>query len=1136
MLGSGTVTARLRAAVSARLVGAGVVEEAGVGVRVSGRNLVARVATGLVVVLAVGGAPAAATAAPGRPSVHGQTVRDGDLRVQVLSPTLLRLEYAADGAFEDRPTLNAVDRDPGRTWFSARRVRGELQVRTRKALLRYREGSGPISAANTTLELTVGGRTVRVHPEFGSPARDDSLGGWYRGLDYYAGQAGPVDQLKLHPGMLNRGGWYLLDDTKTAVQTGGWVAPRPAHDGAYQDGYLFSYGRDYKTGLSDLRSLTGPAVMLPKWAFGNWYSEYRAYSADDYQSRLLPAFRENKVPIDSLVLDTDWKSPNAWAGWNWNTTLFPQPPQFLAWAKQQKLNVTLNVHAAISADDPRYAEAQAVAGGALAPAASSFAPNAHVFDWTDRKQAAAWSALHKPFEDQGVRQWWLDYCCDDSKVTMPGVTADSWVNELYRRDGDARGLRGFSLARIGSSFPDYTAIGGSGPWAEHRSTVHFTGDTRPDWETLAFAAAMTPAEGSIGQPYVSHDIGSFAGTHLPDDLYLRWIQLGAFQPILRIHSDHGDRLPWLYSNAVNKPAADFLRLRESLVPYLYTAARQSYDTGLPMSRALYLEWPGVDEAYRHNTQYMLGDSLLVAPVTKPGLSTTTSVWFPPGVWTDFFTGATVRGPATRTVAATPDRMPVYVRAGGIVAQAPAADNVASQPADQLGLTVYPHASGSTSVYDDAGDGLAYRNGQFTRTPVRYSEGRRATLTVGPVSGRYAGAPATRSYTTTFASVGRPHQVTVDGRAAAYTYDAAAHKLTVRVPATAVSRAVTVTHDGAPLTVAPAPPVEFTFSAPDGLQSGAKSTLVATAHNAGTASVSALAVTVDTPAGWVITARTPTTAPTLAAGGTFTATYDVVPAGPSPRTAGVVAHLAYRNPDGGAVSLPATLSVPIRPVAVTFRTRAPAGTPSDATLYVPGNIEQLGPWDPGKVAMTNRGDGIWEATVTILDGTDIQYKYTRGTWETVEEWGSITGTNNRSASVDGGITQTMVIDDTSTAWDDASIPDIHKAIQFWRDPLVVSTAPAAGSTGAAPAAVTVRFQRDISPTGGAADYAGAVVVRGPGGDVAGTVAESTPGTLVWTPGAALPAGAYTVTVANVDSAVGGASLPIREPYVFTFTVA
>jgi hypothetical protein len=646
--------------------------------------------------------------------------------------------------------------------------------------------------------------------------------------------------------------------------------------------------------------------------------------------------------------------------------------------------------------------------------------------------------------------------------------------------------------------------------------VHFTGDTEATFATLAFAAKMTPAEASIGQSYVSHDIGSFAGKHLSDDLYLRWIQLGAFQPILRLHSDHGDRLPWEYSDAVSGPAADFLRLRESLVPYLYTAARQNYDTGLPMSRALYLTWPEAAEAYQHDTEYTLGDSLLVAPVTTPGLSTTTSVWFPPGTWTDFFTGETFRGPATRTVGASPDHMPVYVRAGGIVTQAPGDVNVANQDPARLTFTAYPHASGTTSVYEDAGDGLGYRKGQFARIPVRYDEGRQSSLTVGPVNGHYAGAPATRHYTAAFAGVGRPHKVTAGGKPAQWTYDSAKHLLTVAVPATASNRAVKVEHDGPVLNVAQQPAVDVAFTAPDGLQSGATSTLVTTARNQGPGTITNVSAAVAAPDGWVISPRTPTTAASLAPGATFTATYDVTPTGASPRTANVTATVAYRNPDGSAVSLPASLTVPLRPVAVTFRVLAPPGTPPDATLYVPGSIAQLGPWDPAKQPMINRGNGIWEATVSILDGTDVQYKYTRGTWETVEEWGAITGTNNRSVTIDGGITQTMLVDDTH-----ADGPDIHKAIQYWRDPLVVSTSATAG-------AVSVTFQRDVQPTGDA------VTIAGPSGAVPGTVAETSPGTLVWTPSAPLPGGTYTGTVANVSS-TGDAGVPIAKPYTFTFTI-
>jgi hypothetical protein len=107
------------------------------------------------------------------------------------------------------------------------------------------------------------------------------------------------------------------------------------------------------------------------------------------------------------------------------------------------------------------------------------------------------------------------------------------------------------------------------------------------------------------------------------------------------------------------------------------------------------------------------------------------------------------------------------------------------------------------------------------------------------------------------------------------------------------------------------------------------------------------------------------------------------------------------------------------------------------------------------------------------------------------------------------------------------------VRYWRDPLVVSTTPAAGSSGPAPGTVTIRFQRDVTPAG--ADYAASVAVQGPGGAVAGTTVESEPGVLTWTPAAPLSPGTYEVTVDAVLSALGAGSVPIRTPYRFTFTV-
>jgi hypothetical protein len=294
----------------------------------------------------------------------------------------------------------------------------------------------------------------------------------------------------------------------------------------------------------------------------------------------------------------------------------------------------------------------------------------------------------------------------------------------------------------------------------------------------------------------------------------------------------------------------------------------------------------------------------------------------------------------------------------------------------------------------------------------------------------------------------------------------------------------------------------------------------------------VSVAIPAPAGWTVVATSPTSTGSLAPDATFHVNFTVTPAGTASNSE-MVATADYRNPDGSRSTLPAELSIQPRPVAVTFRVHVPDGMPPGDAVYLPGNIDQLGPWDPGKLRMTDQGGGIWEATITVLDGSEIQYKYTRGSWETVEWWSGVMGFINRSITVNGGADAKMLVDDTSTAWDDSSIPDIHKAVRYWRDPVVVSTSPPDGSTGVAPGTVTVTFQTDVNPTG--ADFSSAVTVTRDGSPVAGSVAETSPGVLTWTPAFPPGPGTYQVTVNGVQRDIGGDSVPMRQPYRFTFTV-
>jgi hypothetical protein len=747
------------------------------------------------------------------------TVQDGNARFQVLSPTLIRLEYADDGQFEDGPTQTVAERPKAAAPFSTTFENGERIIRTSRLTLRYRQNSGPFAPQNLSVELSAGGNAITAQPDW--MTSPDNLGGWQRGLD------NKQDPVPLHDGLLSRTGWYLLDDTQTVLLTG--EAPgfrvRPGRSGSYQDGYFFGYGHDYVQGLADLRLLTGAAPLLPRKAFGVWFSRYWAYSEAELRD-LVAQFRAHNVPLDTLSIDTDWKrvhnpvgciifsavagarpgDPCSWNGWDWNRDLFPDPAGFLAWLRQQGIQVALNIHPSISSADPEFAETQAISGGletdGSTPPCFLFQADisaCHVFDWTNAKHLEAYFALHAPLAD-GVDFWWLDWCCDGSSAVAPGLTADTWINAHYAREQAARGSRWPVFSRIGASFQEGAAgiaNNGAGAFAEHRYTLHFTGDTCGTWQMLAFEAEMTAAEGNIGLPYVTHDIGSFLGpptttgcngvlghtSHLPDDMYVRWVQFGTFQPLDRLHSHHGDRLPWEYPGQAELVASEFLRLRERLIPHLYTLSREAHDSGLPMVRALYLQWPELDAAYEHRGEYTLGKDLLVATVAAPGDPASVEVWIPPGAWFDYFTGESFTGPAVATRSVPLGRYPVFMRAGAILPTQPDLLTSSSGPQDNLVLNVWPGGSGEYELYEDEGQGFGYRNGAFSRT--RIESGSTAagcrTLAIGAARGSFPGRLATRAWTVRLVGLPAPAVVQAGGQplpASSWSYDATTQTLTL----------------------------------------------------------------------------------------------------------------------------------------------------------------------------------------------------------------------------------------------------------------------------------------------------------------------------------------------------------------------
>lgn len=255
-------------------------------------------------------------------------------RITVLSDGLVRLEWSADGRFEDRASTLALHRDLPVPDFTVGDSDGALEIVTSRFRLVY--DRGPFSP--TGLSLQVRGNVSSYHSvwRYGLPV--DDLRGTARTLD------GVDGRLPLGPGVVSRWGFAVLDDSDSMLLSGdGWVGTR---EPGRIDLYVFAFGLDHAAALDAFAALSGRPPVLPRWALGNWWSRYHAYSADEYLA-LLDRFAAENLPFSVAVIDMDWHRVadvepvygSGWTGYSWNRTLFPDPEAFLAELHRRGLRV-----------------------------------------------------------------------------------------------------------------------------------------------------------------------------------------------------------------------------------------------------------------------------------------------------------------------------------------------------------------------------------------------------------------------------------------------------------------------------------------------------------------------------------------------------------------------------------------------------------------------------------------------------------------------------------------------------------------------------------------------------------------------------------------------------------------------------
>ncbi|KAK1832554.1 glycoside hydrolase [Podospora conica] len=539
---------------------------------------------------------------------------DSHWRFTVLSDAVIRFEWSPDRAFEDRASTFALFRN-----FDV----PKFQVTT----------DTNVSIRTTSLEVVYdktefSQESLQIHSldkkwqwKYTGESYGD-LGGTTRTLDGADGRA------PLAPGIASRHQPYaVLDDTKSMLfDAGGWIGTRKP---GRKDGYFFLCGTEYAKAIKDFYAISGSPPLLPRWALGNWWSRYHEYSDTEYLG-LMEKFRGHGVPISVGVIDMDWhlvniprKFGSGWTGYTWNKDLFPDPKAFLAALRKMGIKVALNDH---PADGIRsYEDSYEDMAKALSFDTSSGQPPIK-FDCCSRLfMDAYFDVLKAKLEDQGVDFWWMDWQ-QGEESKLPGVDP-LWVLNHYHF---LTSMRNAESNQQPMTFSRYAGPG------SHRYPVGFSGDTVISWATLKFQPEFTATASNIGYGWWSHDIGGhFAGIH-SNELTARWVQLGCFSPIMRLHSTKNQwnsKEPWNFEPETDRIMTAFLQLRHRLLPFLYTmSARATYD-GEPLVQPLY--WKHADQpthCYSYPNQFYFGPNLLVAPITQPTSPCTflaaVPVWLP----------------------------------------------------------------------------------------------------------------------------------------------------------------------------------------------------------------------------------------------------------------------------------------------------------------------------------------------------------------------------------------------------------------------------------------------------------------------------------------------------------------------------
>ena len=501
--------------------------------------------------------------------------------------------------------------------------------------------------------------------------------------------------------------------------------------------YYLIYGPSIEQVIEKFSTLIGRPILPPRWSLGFLGSTMSYTEAPDAHvqlQRFTELCNEHQIPCDLFHLSSGYtlEENGKRNVFTWDRNRIPDPKALVEHFVRAGIQLAPNIKPALLLTHPRYAEVAAFGG--FIKQADCDVPEIVAF-WGGQ-------ASYLDFTNPQTREWWKR---NVRQLLLEYGIVSTWNdnNEFELWDDNAR-CAGFGEPfRIAHARPlqtllmtraSYEAqieyrpnerpflITRSGCPGIQRYAQTWSGDNTSNWETLKYNIPMGLGLSLSGVPNTGHDVGGFCGNAPSPELFVRWVQNGVFHPRFTIHSYHSDgsvNEPWMYPDVL-PIIREWIEFRYRLIPYLYTLLFESAQTGRPIIRPLVYAFPGDPKCHTESFDFMLGPNLLVASVLQEG-ARRRPVYLPAAnEWCDWYTGEWHAGGGVVSAEAPLERIPLFVRAGGLIPMGKVMRHVGAEPDDFRQVMVFPHPTqgrGEFTLIEDDGHTLDYQRGEYSEVKL-----------------------------------------------------------------------------------------------------------------------------------------------------------------------------------------------------------------------------------------------------------------------------------------------------------------------------------------------------------------------------------------------------------------------------------